>query len=105
MVVLMPARFQLDDGDYGRLRRVVADAHGELVRDAASERFATALSGLGLPVLDLLPVLRSAGPGADLFFQYNVHLTPRGHEIVADALDAFLDRQAPPEPAFRDPGR
>ena len=105
MVVLMPARFQLDDGDYERLRRVVADARGELVRDAATERFAGALNGLGLPVLDLLPVLRSAGPGSDLFFQYNVHLTPRGHEIVAAALDTFVERQGPPESAIRDPGR
>ena len=35
----MPARFQVDDGDYGRLREVVAAAGGTLVRDAATERF------------------------------------------------------------------
>jgi hypothetical protein len=89
-VVLMPARFQLDDADYGRLRETVAQAGGELVRDAATRRFADALEGLPVPRLDVLPALRRALPGPDLFFQQTVHLTPRGHEIVAEALDRFL---------------
>lgn len=91
-VLLMPARFQIDDGDYGRLRSAVAQAGGELVRDAASRRFDAALAELGLPRLDVLPALRQALPGPDLFFQRNVHLTPRGHEVVAAALDRFLEQ-------------
>lgn len=31
--IVMPARFQIDDADYGRLREAVAQAEGELVRD------------------------------------------------------------------------
>jgi len=89
-VLLMPARFQVDDGDYGRLREAVAQAGGELVRDAATERFDRAVAALTLPRLDLLPALRSAPPGPDLFFQQTVHLTPRGHEVVADAIATFL---------------
>jgi len=49
--------------------------------------------------------LRSAGPGSDLFFQQNVHLTPRGHETVAAALETFLERHGLPDPAIRDQGR
>jgi lysophospholipase L1-like esterase len=89
-LVLMPARFQLDDADYGRLRETVAQAGGELMRDGATQRFADAVAETGLPRLDVLPALRGALPGPDLFFQQTVHLTPRGHQIVADALDAFL---------------
>jgi lysophospholipase L1-like esterase len=89
-VVLMPARFQVDDADYGRLREAVRDAGGELVRDAASARFDTALSALPIPRLDVLPALRRALPGPDLFYQETVHLTSRGHEVVADALAEFL---------------
>lgn len=89
-ILLMPARFQLDDGDYGRLREIVAQSGGDLRRDAATERFAAALARTGLPVFDLLPPLRAAPPGADLFFQENVHLTPRGHGIVGDALAEFV---------------
>lgn len=89
-IVLMPARLQLDDGDFGRLRDIVAAAGGEMQRHAPTERFASALSTLGLPMLDLLPPLQAALPGPDLFFQENVHLTPRGHGVVADALAGFV---------------
>ena len=34
-------------------------------------------------------------PGPDLFFQETVHLTPRGHEIVAEALYRFIEEQPP----------
>ncbi len=90
-IVLMPARFQVDDGDYGRLKEIVAAAGGSLIRDAATERFNQALAPLGRPQLDLLPALRGALPGPDLFYQETVHLTPRGHAVVADALDRFIE--------------
>jgi hypothetical protein len=91
MIMLMPARFQVDDGDYGRLRQIVHELGGELVRDAASQRFDHALAPLPLPRFDALPALRSALPGPDLFFQQTVHLTPRGHEVVAAALERFIE--------------
>lgn len=97
-VVLMPARFQIDDADYGRLREIVALSGGELRRDAATERFAAALHATGLPVMDLLPTLRAVPPGPDLFFQENVHLTTRGHAIVGEALAAFVREQLLPSP-------
>jgi hypothetical protein len=93
MVLLMPARFQVDDADYGHLKDLVAGAGGHLVRDAASDRFNQALSDVGVPRLDALPALRAALPGPDVFFQQTVHLTPRGHEIVAAAIHEFLRRQ------------
>ena len=92
-VVLMPARFQVDDGDYSRLKEAVAAAGGELLRDAATERFDRTLASLPVPRLDVLPALRRALPGPDLFYQETVHLTPRGHEVVAEALDAFIARE------------
>jgi lysophospholipase L1-like esterase len=90
MVLLMPARFQVDDADYGRLQTAVRQAGGQLLRDAASARFEEALRPLGLPELDVLPALRAALPGPDLFFQHTVHLTPKGHQVVAAALERFL---------------
>jgi len=92
-VALMPARFQVDDADYGRLKEGVAAAGGELLRDAATERFDRALAPLAVPRLDLLPALRRALPGPDLFYQDTVHLTPRGHDVVAEALEVFLTRE------------
>jgi lysophospholipase L1-like esterase len=93
MVMLMPARFQVDDADYRRLKEYVDGSGGRLVRDAATVRFAAALRPLQLPVFDALPPLRAALPGADTFFQQTVHLTPRGHRIVAAALEDFLRRE------------
>lgn len=93
MVMLMPARFQVDDADYGRLKQAVRGTGGELVRDAATARFAAALEPLSLPQFDALPPLRAALPGPDVFFQQTVHLTPRGHDVVARALEAFIRRQ------------
>ncbi len=90
MVMLVPARFQVDDPDYGRLKTAVAQAGGELVRDAATDRFDAALADVPLPRLDVLPALRAALPGKDVFFQETVHFTPRGHEIVAEAMERFI---------------
>jgi hypothetical protein len=89
-LVLMPARFQTDDADYGHLAEAVRAAGGELVRNSSSERFATALAPLGLPMIDLQPVLAAQPDRVGLFFQRNVHLTARGHEVVAGALYDFM---------------
>ena len=89
--VLMPARFQTDDGDYGRLAQYVASLGGTLQRHLATTRFQTALAPLDRPVLDLLPTLSAQEDRAGLFFQRTVHLTPRGHEVVARALFDFLE--------------
>ena len=48
-VALMPARFQVDEPDYVRLKMAVASAGGELLRDAATERFDRALAALPMP--------------------------------------------------------
>jgi lysophospholipase L1-like esterase len=93
MIMLMPARFQVDDGDYGRLKEAVEGAGGHLVRDAATARFDEALAAVPAPRFDALPSLRAALPGPDVFFQQTVHLTPRGHEIVARALETFIRQQ------------
>jgi lysophospholipase L1-like esterase len=88
--VLVPARFQLDDDDYSRLAATVRAGGGTLERDAATLRFVRVLEPLGVPLLDLLPVLRSQPDPARLFFRENIHFTPRGHRVVAGALERFL---------------
>ena len=73
----------------GRRRLRAAEGGGRGRREASCsatpplERFDAALAPLPLPQLDLLPALRGALPGPDLFFQETVHLTPRGHDVVA----------------------
>ena len=87
----MPARFQTDDADYGRLAETARRAGAELLRNSATQRFRDALSPLKLPMLDLLPVLERQPDRGSLFYQENIHLTRRGHDIVAGALFEFLE--------------
>jgi lysophospholipase L1-like esterase len=90
-IILMPARFQTDDADYGRLAETVREAGGTLVRNAATERGRQALAPLGLPMFDLLPTLEAQPDRVGLYFQQNVHLTTRGHMVVAEAIFQFLE--------------
>jgi hypothetical protein len=89
-VAIMPARFQVDEDDFEALEARVESAGRRLDRDAGTRQFQAALAPLGLPMLDLLPVIRSHAAGGALFFQRNVHLTVRGHRVVGDALFEFL---------------
>lgn len=42
-----------------------------------------------VPFVDLTPALRAAG-GRSVYWRHDAHLTPRGHEVVADTLYEFL---------------
>ena len=90
VVVLLPARFQVDDGDYGRLKAIVERSGRTLERDRATERFKAALAGLDVPVLDVLPPLREAARQSDVFMQSTAHFTPFGHESLAGVLERYL---------------
>jgi lysophospholipase L1-like esterase len=92
IVLLMPARFQVDDADYGHLKKRWRSRWDARARrcDAALRPGARALP---VPRFDVLPALKAALPGPAVFFQQTVHLTPRGHEIVAQALEAFIRKQ------------
>ena len=82
----------VNDTDYGYPKAAVEGAGGRLVRDAATTRFNEALAPLQVPRFDALPVLRAGQPGGNVFFEQTVHLTPRGHQIVAQALGDFIVR-------------
>jgi len=89
-IVLMPARFQVNDEDYRNWDAIVRAAGSELDRNGASKRFHDALAPLGLPMVDLLGLLATQPDPAGVFFRQTVHLTPRGHDVVAGALFDFL---------------
>jgi hypothetical protein len=90
VVLLMPARFQIDDGDYGRLKEIVERSGKRLERDRATVKFKAALADLGVPVVDALPGLREADRESAVFMQSTAHLTPFGHQAVAGILDRGL---------------
>jgi len=90
IVVLLPARFQVDDEDFTRLRDGVARLGETLERDRATERFTSALEKTGVPVLDVLPALRHAAQESDVFMRSTAHFTPFGHKTIARAIQEHL---------------
>lgn len=93
-LVLAPARFQLDEAEFGRMRAEVTRFGFEMDVDAASTRFAEAYAPLGLPQIDLLDAFRAAPDPSRMFFERTVHLTREGHQVAAAALGGFIDQQA-----------
>lgn len=93
-LVLVPARFQLDDADFQRIRGDVTRFGFTIDPQAASHRFEQAYRPLGLPILDLLPPFRASRDPLAIFFQRTVHLTPTGHAVAAEALAQFIDASA-----------
>lgn len=57
------------------------------------ERFA---EEQGIPFVDLLPPLRAAASHSSgaLYWRFDVHLTPDGHRVVADALTTYFQQRA-----------
>lgn len=91
VVVLMPARFQVDLEEFDRMEATVEPAGYTMQPDVATARFADALAPLDLPVLNLLPAFRRTEQPARLFFESTAHLTPEGHRVAAATIYTFLD--------------
>jgi lysophospholipase L1-like esterase len=90
IILLLPARFQVDDEDFRRLRDGVARLGETLERDRATERFKAVLGETGVPVLDVLPALRHAAEGTAVFMRSTAHFTPLGHETIAREIQRYL---------------
>lgn len=93
-LVQVPARFQLDQAEFQRMQVEVGRFGYQLEIDGASERFASAYAPLGLPMVDLLEAFRASRHPSRMFFERTVHLTAEGHQVAADALMRFIDRQS-----------
>ncbi len=89
-LILMPGRFQTHDEDYRRVVEIAEGGGSRLVRNAATDRFAKALTPLGRPMLDLLEVFAPLNDPPGLYFVRNSHLSERGHRVTADAILEFL---------------
>ncbi len=94
VVVVLPIDVQVSPTEWQKYGRAPVDmaATRILNRDIVD----TARS-LGVLVVDLLPTLEQAEPGA--FFERDLHLTPKGHEAVAARLFTAFDEEKPPSPS------
>jgi hypothetical protein len=93
-VFIMPADFQIVQEKRERYGILPVIFHDQPYVEAKAQRRVTDLCERnGIPVLDLLPVLREQCTG-DCFFSYDPHLTPAGHAIVAQAMASYLTESA-----------
>jgi len=83
--VLAPA---LDEGDWVRGRPDRPEPEGS---DSIAARLRLLCDRLGVPLLDVTSALREAALSGELVYQpLDTHLSPRGHELVAEQIAAFL---------------
>ena len=89
LVALLPTREQVDPRALDEVRSAYKIST-EALDMRVPNRLAEALTRrLGVGFVDLLPAFLEAGDG--LFFQQDVHLTSRGHDVVAEALGDHLE--------------
>ena len=85
MTVTLPLDVQADDAEWAKYDTAPVD----LSRVRALPAIYLADAGEhAVPALDLLPALEAASPGA--FLPDDYHLSPHGHQAVADALLPLL---------------
>ena len=93
VVVVIPERVQVERQAWESLIEP-REGSGTTYRiDWPNQRVVAIGRELGLPVLDLLPVFTQATAGEPLYLKLDGHWTRRGHEIAAEALEAFLRHQ------------
>jgi len=90
--VLIPDEFQVDDALWSE---IVAASDVPLERDRAQRVTVEWLERRDIPVLDLLPILRSMAPLADgnrhLYHLRDTHFNARGNEVAGLAMARFID--------------
>jgi hypothetical protein len=90
--VLIPDEFQVEDALW---REIVAASDVPLERDRAQRVTVDWLERRGIPVLDLLPILREVAPLADgnrhVYHFRDPHFNARGNEAAGLAMARFID--------------
>ena len=89
--VLIPEEFQVEDDVWDL---VVRSGSPLLDRDLPQRKIGAWLEARGVPVLDLLPILRDVAPLEDgrrhLYHLHDLHFNARGNAVAGRALARFL---------------
>ncbi|HMC54124.1 MAG TPA: hypothetical protein VKH19_03045 [Gemmatimonadaceae bacterium] len=89
--MIIPAAFQVDDSLWADVQRASRDSRD---RDLAHREIVAWLQCRGIPMLDLLPVLRAVPPLADgrrhLYHRNDTHFNARGNDVAGRALGQFI---------------
>jgi hypothetical protein len=86
IAAVLPMDVQVDGREWAKYGTAPTDLGPTLI---LAERFLFEASSLGARTVDLLEPLRRGSPGA--FLDDDPHLSPRGHEIIAEAIARALE--------------
>ncbi len=90
-IALIPDEFQVEDSLWNS---ITAQSSLDLDRDRPQRLLLTALKQRGIPVLDLLPLLRAMPAQADgsrhLYHLRDTHFNARGNQLAGEAYASFL---------------
>lgn len=95
LVAIAPPAFVVDQERVAPTFELVGLDPADAALEAPGQALARELERQGLPSCDLVGPLQAArdrGEGP-LYFTYDGHWTAEGHRVVAEALDACLDRE------------
>lgn len=91
-VVVIPTEAQVYPERWNDVLRRFALRDDDFDLDKPQRILAEHAAASGIPLIDLLPVLRAArDTGGPLYFRRDVHWTPRGHALAADEILRRLD--------------
>jgi hypothetical protein len=91
-VVVIPTEAQVYPERWDDVRRRFALRDEDFDLDKPQRILSEYAAASGIPLIDLLPVLRAArATGGPLYFRRDIHWTPRGHAVAADEILLRLD--------------
>ena len=90
LVVLIPMEFQVYPGRFETMVRKQGEDPSGFDLTLPSSRWAGLAEAAGLPVLDLLPVLRDRSSGPYLYMSLDGHLTVEGNRLAGEAIARAL---------------
>jgi hypothetical protein len=91
-VVVIPTEAQVYPERWDDVRRRFALRDEDFDLEKPQRILAEHAAAGGIPLIDLLPVLRAArATGVPLYFRRDIHWTPRGHAVAADEIERQLD--------------
>src|SRR5262249_40204745 len=95
VVLYIPARFEVNQGAFELTRERYALGR-RFDREVVHDRLRQGLDRIGVPLIDPRNELRaSESAGRPAYHTRDVHWNPRGNEISAAAIRAWVERECP----------
>ena len=91
-LITYPWGHQVNAREWTEGRRATGVPEGRVAGQPGAHRLAALAAQEGVPFLDMTGDFRQATT-APLYFRYDMHWTPAGHQVAAASLHAFLERE------------